>query len=342
MLATRKLCASAGPSLPKLILPPVTFSEVASSALQGAWAHITSQDCRDLYESMVADDVIKDTVLHQASNGSTLTFCLFNNLKNPLFEKYKFDAKEFVRAAGPALENFHDTLGQLRNQLAETLEKDNEKSEDKMEQSEEEIISGSQQNTMESLLGVNLWRRQADDDKDSPAGLLSRMASDGCFDALYYTSKIDMLSRSNLLYVDCAVNEVALLSARAAFVRNEGGDSAFEYEEFQATEELENKLPIGAQLDVLFEITHTFKHPPSSNAAENENDIKEGENDNNKSDDNAHATNDDGYEVTVITNLAVAIFEGWLHKRGEGLRWKIALIREAYEFPHSMTSVTGQ
>jgi len=40
--------------------------------------------------------------------------------------------------------------------------------------------------------------------------------------------------------------------------------------------------------------------------------------------------------------LAVAIFEGFLHKKGDELRWKLALIRGAFEFPQTVSSVTRQ
>jgi len=328
------MCAASGGGrpllgMPTLILPPPTFTDVASSALKGAWSHVISQESRDLYENMVSTGVIKDTVLHQAKNGSILTYSLFHNLQNPLLSKYGFDAREFVSAVGPALENLHETLGRLRNQLSESSEKE------ETEKMFEEIRRAKELDPIEAVLGANDWRKQAEDDKDSDAGVLSRMTSETCFDTLFYTSKLS-LSEGNMSVEASAVTEVALLSARADVVAGGGnGDSALEYEEFRATDELSGDAPIGAQMDVLFEVTYTFKSQQPAEL-DSSGTIKEKDEEGEKHVDNK------GAETISITNLAVAIFEGFLHKKGEDLRWKVALVREAYEFPHSVSSVTRQ
>lgn len=318
MHSTRRLLSplSGLSSSSKLLLPPPTFTEIISSAAAGAWQHLVDQPSRDAYEKAIEEGVIKDTVLHNATNGSVLTYSLFHNLQNPLFSEYKFNSKEFVDAVAPALENFHDVLGKLRNQLPATLK---EMDEDKKEPaSQEEIMAQLSSNSLaEALLGKNHWRDQAKADPDSLAGVLSRMTTEVCLDALYYTSKLDILTatQGNFLYKSCTVNEVALLSARAAVLRDD--ENPLDHEEFRATEELYRKQPVGAQLDVLFEVTHEFEPDVDAQAA--------GEK-----------------ETLTVTNLAVAVFEGWLYGGPErDLRWRVALIREAFEFPHS-ASVTRQ
>jgi hypothetical protein len=50
------------------------------------------------------------------------------------------------------------------------------------------------------------------------------------------------------------------------------------------------------------------------------------------------------YETILTTTLGVAVLEGWLHggPDGQELRWKVALLRDADEFPHqpSVTKIT--
>jgi hypothetical protein len=295
---------------------------------------MVDETSRSAYEGWVASSVIKDTVLSRASNGAILTYALFHELQNPLFLRYKLDFAEFVEAAAPALENFHDTLGQLRNRLSENLQEDKESLDEKLKLSNEEILERSKgSNLTEALLGVNLWRQQAEQDPDSLAGVLSRMTTDACFDALFYTSKLDVLGRiqGSMLYHDSVVNAIALLSVKASVVRDEES----EYNEFQATDDLNKEFPVGAQVDVLFEVTHTFKAPasPIGETTVSEVNTDTSESIERRGEGDQASTSSDKSKMEV-TNLAVAIFEGWLHggpkKR---LRWKIALIREAFEFP---------
>jgi hypothetical protein len=163
MRATRILRSSGSgksqlPGTPKLLLPHPTFLENASAALHGAWSHVVDQSARDAYEEAVDNQIIKDDVLESATGGTAITFKLFHNLQNPLLKEHKFDAKEFVMAVGPALENFHDTLSSLRNQLPASLEQEKGELEEKLKQSDEELLASlSLDNPTVSLLGVNHW-----------------------------------------------------------------------------------------------------------------------------------------------------------------------------------------
>jgi hypothetical protein len=344
MRATRQLLNRASgsgilPGGPQTLLPPPTTFGVLSSACQGAWSLVVDEESRKAYEGLVKSSVIRDAVLSRASTGAILTYALFHEVHNPLFAKHRLDLEEFVSAVGPALENFHDVLGRLRNDLPDSLKDVKKDLDEKLKLSDDEILKSSNGlNLTEALLGVNLWRRQAEQDPNSLAGMLSRMSTDACFDALFYTSKLDVLGRTHgsLVYQDSVVNDVALLSARAALLR----DPESEINEFQATDELTKDYPVGAQMDVLFEVTHTFKPippPVATEKAETESTAGATASPSDQSaspDPDAPAPADGTPPPLEVTNLAVAIFEGWLHKGPtRRLQWKLALIREAFEFP---------
>lgn len=352
----------------QLLLPPPNFWESAGAALQGAWAHIFDQSARDKFEDLVEKNVIKDTVLQNATTGSTLIFALFHNLQDPLFEKYKFDAVEFMQAVGPALENFHDTLGCLKNDLPANIKEDRLKLEENLKKSDEELL-GMKDNLTTSLLGANRWQQQAEEDENSPAGILSKMTTDICLEAFYYTCKLDILGRDALeadaagvdhssipnYYIpgSCRVSEVALLNARALEMNlSEAEEIEEEYPEFRASEDnsYQKNLDVAAQLDVLYEVSHTYRLPSSPlSEADGDRSERNGGNDpaTKPEDDSVNESVKDGevkqsVETMVYTNLSVAVFEGWLHKTSDGksgLRWKIAMIRDAYEFPHHQPTV---
>ena len=298
-----------------------------------------------------------------------MTFSLFYNLQNPLFKKY-WDAKEFVHAVGPALENFHDTLARLRNELPEDLEEELSSILNKSEEEFiEEIKSKEEKDVRMSIFGENHWRTQAEADPDSLAGRLAKMTTDVCLDAFFYTSKLDIIGRASLGgenaagfglndYVpgSCKVNEVALLSARAMVMDEKEDKIDVEHPEFAASEgDLSPKEGnVAAQIDVLYEVTHTYKISDPAAAAAYEvimDTAGEGTpeatttTDSTKKDDSEASENIDAKEsageTVSYTNLAVAVFEGWLHResKDEGLRWKIALLREAHEFPENQPTI---
>jgi hypothetical protein len=326
MQATRRLLASSSGLQPKLllpqklILPPPSFLETSSSALQGAWSVLSDQASRDAYEQAIANKIIKDEVLSRASNGSVLLYSLFHNLyQAPFFKDYKFDAKEFVRVVGPALENFHETLGSLQNTLIIDAESEKKELDTKLKQSDDELLESLNVGSLtEVFLGSNEWKRKATDDPESLAAHFSNMTAASCFDACYYTSKLAAsFATAGTTFVGCTVGEVALLNARAMVIRDDGNEAVEEYDEFRATTELDRALNVGAQLEVLYEITST--HKPITGEGE-------------ASPDEASP---DAAETITTTNLAVAAFEGWLSGGPKkDLRWKICHLREASEFPY--------
>jgi hypothetical protein len=92
---------------------------------------MTEDSARIEFNKAIKNQIIKDKVLQNATFGSTITFSLFHNLQDPLFQTHKFDAQEFVAAVGPALENFHENIGLLRNQLPDHISREKRELEDK-------------------------------------------------------------------------------------------------------------------------------------------------------------------------------------------------------------------
>jgi len=346
MKHTRKLLLYTNGHMPKLLLPPPTLLETAGAAFQGMWSHISDQAARDAYEKAVRDQIIRDQVLENAAGGNVMTFILFNNLQSPFFQKHKVDIGEFLHAAGPALENFHDVLARLRDDLANQMgqEMDASKEDEEKEQSVEMEQESAEASPVDVLLGTNQWRKQAEEDSDSLAGQLSKMTSEMCLDAFYYTGKLEVMAmmaqgRNNYVEHTAKVNEVALLNARAmALHDHDNGES--EHPEFEASDSNDDSS-VAAQLDVLYEITHTYKVATDEPMPE-EGVSKEPAESNPES-------NTDEKEATTTgtisyTNLAVAVFEGWLHRKGpehigEQLSWKLGMIRGAVEFPYSAPTV---
>jgi hypothetical protein len=358
----------------KLLLPAQSFWHTLFDAYQGAWTLVTDDTARGTFEKAIKAGIIKEHVLQNSTYRSMITFSLFHNLQDPLWRKHGWEATEFVAAVGPALENFHDTLGVLRNQLPEHLLQETVQAEstttddasNSNETKEEEAVilesitpatgndngdanESPEASATEALLGTNYWRKQALEDPESSAGLLAKMTTDGCLEAFYYTSKVDTMARASLNqtveYVpgSCEINHVALLNARVHEIYPEMEEHLIHQTEHPelAASEVSDDPPVAAQMDVLYEVTHTYQQTVGIPAA-----FVEPQNDNNadNDDDAASATDTPAkqeLETVSYTNLVVAVLEGWLYKNPEkqGLRWKVTMLRDALEFPHHPPSV---
>jgi hypothetical protein len=332
---------------PKLLLPPQTFWPSLYTAYQGAWTLMTEDSAQVEFNKAIKNDVIKAKVLKNATFGSSITFSLFHNLQDPLFQKHKWDAQEFIAAVGPALENFHDNIGLLRNELPDHMLRETREWEEKekaasseassSEEGEEKDVVSELSDITEALLGNNHWRQQAEKDPDSPAGQLARMTTEVGLDAFYYTSKLDtnIQASKKVKYVpgSCDIHQVALLNARALEIWPE---YTGEFTEFAASE-MPDDPPIAAQMDVLYEVTQTYKRAiASSTTLEATSDEDDTVTTTPKDD----ATEVEKMETVSYTILIVAVLEGWLHKGPEkALRWKVALLRDASEFPDHKPSV---
>lgn len=369
MQATRRLLSpGSGFSLaniqPRFLLPPPTLLELGRSSLGGAWAVLTEQRSRDRYERAIRDGVVRDDVLGRSSQGAVLIYSLFHNLYGPeaALAEGGFDARAFLRAVGPALENFHDAHGRLQNELRAAAKADGGSSQEaerarlleRLQQSDEELLrrhrhrrgdgrdKGKGDNgdkdddddapapdevpvdATEVFLGANEWRRQATEDPNGLAADLSRMTTPTCFDAAYYAMKLsEAFFSTNLLFVDCAVKEVALLRARAMVLLPEEPDTVGEYDEFRASERVGRPDDVAAQMDVLYELVTTHRARPDDRG------------------DAPAPGSAVGAETTLKrTNLAVAVFEGWLSGGPDReLRWRIANVRDAVEFPDYVPTI---
>lgn len=72
---------------------------------------------RNAFIDRLDKGTINEEVMSQASSGPMVILSLFNDLENPLFKQYQFDAPEFLAGVKPALERFHNVSGSLENQL---------------------------------------------------------------------------------------------------------------------------------------------------------------------------------------------------------------------------------
>jgi hypothetical protein len=336
---------------PKLLLPAQTFWPSLYVAYQGAWTLMTEDSARVEFNKAIKNQIIKEKVLQNATFGSTIMFSLFHNLQDNLFKTHKFDAQEFVAAVGPALENFHENMGLLRNELPDHILRENEEKEkaasaeaeaSSPKEGEEKDVLPESSNLTEALLGTNYWRQQAEKAPDSPAGQLARMTTELGLDAFYYRSKLDTIGQSstgkNVEYVpeSCSVHQVALLNARALEIWPE---YTGEFTEFAASE-MPDDPPIAAQMDILYEVTQTYKRAIASPAIVEAASDEEGTDTATPAEKKDAEKEEEKMETVSFTILIVAVLEGWLHKGPEkALRWKVALLRDASEFPNHQPSV---
>lgn len=327
----------------KFLVQPESFWDVAAASLAGIWAHLSDQKARDEYEKLVSTKVIQDTVLAQARYGSMLTMSLFHNLRNPLFSKNNFNVVEFVEGVPPALEIFQDTLGRLVHEMNKNVAES-----DSSSSSGDGKATGEVFNAFGNLNGENVWRKQAKDDPNSLAARLSKMVTDHNFDDHFYGAKLFHAltagTGTTMEYVagSGVVGQVALLNARAIEI-----DTTWQLEhpEFLASEESKDPA-VAARMDVLYEITQTYRHSDPLSASEQYKSIENtttasptGQEVAKASDFNSTGAekvdSSEAKEKKTVseTTLAVAVLEGWLHGGpGNGLRWKVATVRDAYEF----------
>ena len=278
---------------------------------------------RDTYDTFVKDGIIRDTVIKRARAGSRLTFQLFNQLLIPAWKECEIDLKGFVTSVGPTLENFWHIYHKLRSDFPSLLLR-----EATVEQQQEEVQA--------DVLGKNLWRQRAERDPESLEAALLNMTTDTLFDSLYYFEKV------HFLFPDSApvrpfsisrdsfkVNQVALLRARTLY--EFPNIEHMEFPEFAATDMPEETLPVVAQMDLLYEATPTFELDETNDGSTSG-------------------------KQKQVTNCGVVIFEAWI--RGSDpltenyvpqstenpseheVQWKLAMLRQADEFPRSKPIVT--
>lgn len=172
-----------------------------------------SEESRQEFMNIVEGSVVNVEVLRRARFGNLLTMALFYDLQDPLFQKYDFDASDFLAGVQPALTNFHDTLGQLQNEFPEVTSK--EERTEKLLQRMHQIVANSMTSQSNDGLALenNPWVKKAKEEPDSPAGRLSAMVVPKVLDSLYLTTETAaMLAKYKP--GSAKVSNVALLSAR--------------------------------------------------------------------------------------------------------------------------------
>ena len=190
--------------------------------------------------------------------------------------------------------------------------------------------SGMDEKEVSSILNHD-WAIEAKRDPESLAAQLSRMLTCELFQVHQISAKTAFLLQNHerkFLFREgsCCVNNVALLSARAKICvpadRDEGESAESRHRKYQPVDyamgddEMEEKnAGVAAQIEVLYDVTHSFV--PCQEKSKEEVEAK-----------------DSGSEALTTTIVSVATIQGWLKGGPEGeLRWQLALHRPAFEFP---------
>mmetsp|Transcript_4891 Transcript_4891/g.6714 ORF Transcript_4891/g.6714 Transcript_4891/m.6714 type:complete len:357 (-) Transcript_4891:44-1114(-) len=350
MLATRILLSQ--PTVKGLQIQPQRTLDILKSA-GSACVSLLSQENRDNFLASLNGGIIKPEVLGQADMGMAKILALHNDLNSPLFSKHKFNVEEFTEGVKPALCRFHEVQSLLQNEVY------NEKNEtdSKKEQGEDEkdLMGGIDKETEQMLMreflalsttntdndvlaskisdAVGLkrnWTKEAKEQPESLAGQLMSMLTTSHFQIVEFTAYASYLTDRHFRYVDDSVkiNNVALLSARAMEISDVANDMEEERppidEDRPMTDETldgpskksakNNELPVAVQMEVLYDVKMDYKNVDS---------------------DGKEVETNDGEELSRVSIL-VAVFEAWLHGDPDGsdsVRWKLAFIRPAWEFP---------
>lgn len=224
------------------LIPERNLWDTIYSGTKGLISLLASEESRQKFMDVVQSTTINADVLKQARFGSMLTIALFHDLQDPLFQKYSFDASDFLTGVKPALTNFHETLGGLQNEFPDVTSKE--------EQTEKLLQRMIMQTTATEIKEVTTpWTEQADKDRQSPAGQLSTMVSPGLFNSLFLTAETEAMMATHK-EGSTQVSYVALLSARAIVMDEEEDKDSMEdptvseqKEEVEAKQEVkEDKL----------------------------------------------------------------------------------------------------
>ena len=188
------------------------------------------------------------------------------------------------------------------------------------------------------------WEDDAKKDPESLASQLSRMLTAELFQMHQISAKTAyVLQNHTKKYLfkegSCSVNNVALLSARAfpcsqpRKQENAANESA-EGEKLDSIDHDENNMDssnplteneatgVAAQLEILYDVSQQFA-PEPGNIDTIDGEAQEG----------TQPRNDKNNSLTTTT-VNVATIEGWLNGGEDGeLRWRLALLRPAFEFP---------
>lgn len=159
--------------------------------------------------------------------GTAMILSLYNDLNSPVLQKYGFNTSEFLTGVKPALEQFHNVLGNLSNLMHEestTLAE----GDDNTEPTEEEQLSfdtlkndrqaslmaamlGTTQDTklLRKFLRVHMvdWSKIAEEKPDSFAGQLKQMVTSEFFAEMQKNAQARQIIEDSLNKVVIYENE---------------------------------------------------------------------------------------------------------------------------------------
>jgi len=207
-----------------MLLAPQTTWDVLGSAFQTGGRLIRSQENRDHFLDVLNESkVINAQVIGQADLGFWRILGLYNDLNNPLFQKYDFDAQAFAEGAKLALERFHDVQMHIQEDMHSDSEEsdDNTKSSSAKRNDEEEAASVEgkimmQEAAMEAGLVAALggdsaladlenimsrtWEKEAEENPESLVAELKGMVTPEYLKILEVSSKTNYLLEKNFNY----------------------------------------------------------------------------------------------------------------------------------------------
>lgn len=185
------------PVLETLLPPNAPFETLWSACrgvIQSAWDPSSRSALEHYY---MKEGIIQDSVLQNAPNGSILIFALFHELHhNPLFQKAQdegiWNPREFHRALGPALTNFHDALFQVTLNNSKKMHNNSQQSSEP-----EQSVSDPEQleqiiatDPWELLFGKNTWEDEALENPSSPEAILQNMVTPAFYNQLFYQTQL--------------------------------------------------------------------------------------------------------------------------------------------------------
>jgi hypothetical protein len=341
-----------------------------SSAIMGGFSLLNEQT-RATFIDRLDKGIINEGIIAQATMSPLVMLSLFNDMENPLFKRYHFDAKEFLSGVAPALENFHNVSGVLENEFhliraevdtttssteekkdtenGETEEQKENESTDPDDEKEAMLVgfrlyqangmfrSGLEEKHVSAILNKE-WMEDVKKNPESLAGQLSRMVTSELFHTLEMRAKTSFFvpsKQSTTMKFEegsCTVNNVALLSARAFLcVPSEVADGDDE------------SNPMFEPVDYMMD-EKEMEEKKAVVAAQMEvlydvtqSFVEESESESEKKNEEGEEQKvaDSDSEPTSYTTVSVATLQGWLTGGPDGkLRWQLALHRPPFEFPN--------
>ena len=285
-------------------------------------------------------------------DGVPIALSQFHNVSGALENEFyqiqkRCDDDVVSTSAKSSAENANEDKGESASP-SEIDEKDKSDSVDRVQEEEKEHLlsiiemyrrDGAEMDEKQVAAILNHdWMDEAKKDPDSLAGQLSRIVTAELLQMHQTSAKTSfVLQRKKFLFEEgsSSVNNVALLSARAISCppeRKQGKNSEDDAEgrRFESTDGDSSNFDssntelsgVAAQLEILYDVRQQFVPEPGDDSKIQDESATDGQ------------TASDEVNPITTTAVNVATIEGWLNGSADGeLRWRLALIRPAFEFP---------